>query len=615
MTLPEENALMTSLLRYASSRRLLAVAAVAAALLTAPVRVSAQSFDLMETTVADVHAALRSGSLTCRALVSAYLDRIEAYDQVGPTLNSVQTINPEALREADVLDELQTDGDWAGPLHCVPVLLKDQVETVGMPTTFGSALFEGWVSDRDATIVTRLRDAGAIILAKTNMGEFASRYVGSAFGIIRNPYDTDRNPSGSSGGTAVAVAANFGLVGIGEDTSGSVRGPAAVTSLVGLRPTLELVSTYGMMPANPTQDTMGPMTRSVLDAARVLDAIAGWDPNDPPTAESVGRVPSSYVEVVERSAGVPRRVGVVRQSMSASTDTTDADFVEVRSVLDRAIARLPGLGIEVVEDVDIPDLDVLRGLGNSFETEAATDGYLAELNDPPVSSFREILLSGVVNPWRAHSMWSLAGKSVADPGYLEVISKRERVRVAVLAVMAELELDALVYATFDHQPTRIAPDVESNPRPQDGYGWGDNRGLSPAIGFPALSVPAGFTSDDLPVGLEFLGRPYTEGELLEMGHRFEQATRLRRPPASTPRLSGRCHAHADAGGPLRFCRGALGGLLRTGSAGPHGAACGRRTLPRACLRPAVQRRGRAGLSRRPGQGPDPRHPGRRYLAW
>ena len=225
---------------------------------------AAQGFEVEEATIADVHGALLSGELTCVGLVQSYLDRIEAYDRQGPRLNAIATLNPGALQEAARLDDALAVGGLTGPLHCIPVLLKDQVETSDMPTTYGSALFADFVPERDATIVTRVKDAGAIIHAKTNMGEFASRYVGSGFGVIRNAYDPRRNPSGSSGGTSVGVAANFGMVGIGEDTGGSIRGPAAVASLVGLRPTLELVSRFGLMPANPTTDTQGPITRTVM---------------------------------------------------------------------------------------------------------------------------------------------------------------------------------------------------------------------------------------------------------------------------------------------------------------------------------------------------------------
>jgi Asp-tRNA(Asn)/Glu-tRNA(Gln) amidotransferase A subunit family amidase len=496
----------------------------------------AQAFQVVEATIADAHAAMTAGDLTCRDLVQAYLHRIAAYDQVGPKLNTVQTLNPRALEEADSLDRAFRSGGFVGPLHCVPVLLKDQVETRDMPTTYGSALFEGFVSERDATIVTRLETAGAIILAKTNMGEFASRYVGSAFGIIRNAYDPRRNPSGSSGGSASGVAANLGMVAIGEDTGGSIRGPAAVSNLVGLRPTLQLVSTHGMMPANPTQDTMGPMTRTVRDAAMVLDAIAGYDPNDPKTAYAVGHVPAAYTAFLDDAHLRGARIGVVRQPQDSQADPSSEDYRQVWTVMEQALETLADLGAEVLDPLVIPEMEVVGNIGNDFETEQATDAYLAELADPPFTTYRDILLSGVVTPWRARGMWGSAGKTTDDPGYLTVLQKREALRTAVLKAMADHGMDALVYATFDHQPTLIAQDAETNPTPADGYGRGDNRGLSPAIGFPALTVPAGFTTDGLPVGLELLSRPFTEGLLLGYGFAFEQATHHRRPPASAPPL-------------------------------------------------------------------------------
>ena len=285
---------------------------LAAAAATCTATAGAQQFDVMEATIPGVQAAMLAKRLTCRALVQAYLDRIAAYDQSGPALNAIQHVNARALTEADSLDAVLRAKGPRGPLHCVPVLLKDQIETKDMPTTYGSAIFKDFVPKRDATVVQRLEAAGAIVLAKTTMGEFAGRYVGSAAGVIRNAYDPTRNPSGSSGGSASGITANFGLVGIGEDTGGSIRGPAAVSSLVGLRPTLPLVSRFGMLPANPTQDTMGPMTRTVADAARLLDVMAGFDTNDPVTAYAVGHVPATYTASLVPTALRGARVGVIR---------------------------------------------------------------------------------------------------------------------------------------------------------------------------------------------------------------------------------------------------------------------------------------------------------------
>jgi len=506
-----------------------------ALLLALPIRLDAQRFELMEATIAGVHAAFASGRLTCHALVQSYLDRITAYDKSGPALNAIQFVNPRALEQADSLDAVWKSKGSRGSLHCVPVLLKDQVETSTMPTTYGSVLFKDFTPKRDATIVRRLMGAGAIILAKTTMGEFASRFVGSGFGIVRNAYDPTRNPSGSSGGSASGVAANFGLVGIGEDTGGSIRGPAAVSSLVGLRPTTPLVSRFGMMPANPTQDTMGPIARCVADAARVLDVIAGYDPNDPVTAETVGHVPASYLTALKPDALRGVRVGVLRTRRDSAVARAPEEFAKVRTVMEQALADLRKLGVEVVDSFVIPTLTDRR-VGNDFETEQATDAYLAEHANAPVKTLKDILLAGTVNPWRARGLMDLVGKRTTDPGYLTVMQQRAALRTQVLKAMADARLDAIVYATYDAPPTPIADDVLTNSRTADAYGRGDNRGLSPTIGFPALTVPAGFTSDSLPVGLEFLGRPFTEATLLSYGFAYEQATKHRRPPVTTPAL-------------------------------------------------------------------------------
>ncbi len=558
-----------------TNTRIALVLALAAPSLAAP-SLAAQQFDVMEATIPSVHAALDSKRLTCRQLVQSYLDRIAAYDQTGPTLNSIQHVNARALVEADSLDAVQRARGPRGPLHCVPVVLKDQIETIDMPTTYGSAVFKDFIPQRDATAVKRLEAAGAIIIAKTTMGEFASRYVGSAAGIIRNAYDPRRNPSGSSGGSASAVAANFGLVGIGEDTGGSIRGPAAVSSLVGLRPTLPLVSRFGMLPANPTQDTMGPMTRTVADAARVLDVLAGYDANDPVTAYSVGHIPATYTAALKTDALRGARIGVLRTRRDSTgsrgsvavangartsadsagvpataTDSavrrdslarrdsivrvTNVEYAKVRVMMERALADLRAQGAVIIDSLVVPTVPGRR-VGNDFETEEATDAYFAQHKNAPVKTLKEILLTGPVNPWRARGLIEYVGKRTSDADYLLVMQQREAQRVAVLKLMADQRLDAIVYMTYDAPPQLIAADVLTNPRPTDGYGLGDNRGLSPTLAWPALTVPAGFSSDSLPVGLEFLGRPWSESLLLGYGFAYEQATKHRRPPTTTPAL-------------------------------------------------------------------------------
>ena len=424
---------------------------------------------------------------------------------------------------------------------------------------YGSALFKDFTPTRDATVVQRLEAAGAIILAKTTMGEFASWHVSSAVGVIRNAYDPTRHPSGSSSGSGAAVAANFGLVGIGEDTGGSIRGPAAVEGLVGLRPTLPLVSRYGMMPANPSQDTMGPMTRTVADAARVLDVIAGYDPNDPVTAYTYGQMPATYTASLKPDALKGARIGILRsrrdttRRAAASTDTPAAalgrrealardsvEFAKVTPLFARAVARLKELGAELIDSITIN-----TGGGrfaNNFETEEATDKYLAQHPNAPYKTLKQILLAsggGMVAGERARALINLVGHSTTDPGFATLMLNREALRVELLKMMADQKLDAIIYATFDAQASEIPPDILTRVGAYGSYGYtrGDNRFLSPTLGWPAITVPMGFTSDSMPMGLEFLGRPFTEPKLLGFAFAYEQATRHRRPPRTMPPLA------------------------------------------------------------------------------
>jgi amidase len=502
-------------------------------------------FHLLEARIDDARRAIESGQITCRQLVQLYLNRIAAYDKTGPNLNALQTVNPRALEEADALDVSYKVSRAAGaagpvgPLHCVPVLVKDQIEARDMPTTYGSALFKDFIPARDATVVTRLKKAGALILGKTTMGEFAARYVSSAGGIVRNPYDPTRTASGSSGGTGSGVASSLALVGIGEDTGGSIRGPASVASLVGLRPTVALVSRFGMMPSSPSSDTVGPITRTVGDAALLLDVIAGYDPDDPMTAYAVGQTQPAYTAFLLTDGLKGARIGVIRDPMDPRTDTASEDYRKVRTVIDRALADLRRLGAEVIDPVTIPDLkDRIKKAyeNNQFEAERAINKYLAGHSNAPVKTLREILISGKVVPWRAISLINNVGRSPDEAGYLQVLQAREELRQIVLKLLADERLDALVYATFDHQPTLIADDVMTNPHTRDAHTLGNNRYLSPALGFPAIVVPAGFTSDSLPVGIEFLARAFSEGLLLKLAYAYEQATLHRRPPPTTPAL-------------------------------------------------------------------------------
>jgi amidase len=495
-------------------------------------------FTVVEATIDDVQAALRTHKLTCRRLVELYLDRIRAYDKAGPALNAVQTINPRALEEAERLDAAFSASGPVGPLHCVAVLVKDQIDTSDMPTTHGFVGFKDFVPAADATIVARLKRAGALILGKATMGEFASGYLSSASGPIRNAYDPRRSASGSSGGTGSGIAASFATVGIGEDTGGSIRGPAAVNNAVGLRPTLPLVSRHGMSPARPSTDTLGPITRTVRDTAITLDVIAGYDPADPETAAAVGRTPTSYTDALVRDGLRGVRIGVIREPMHATADPKSEDYRKVRAVFDRAVEELQRLGAQLVDPITIPNvIDRLNTAfdGNVFETEAAMNQYLAEHGNAPFRTLREILLSGRMVPSRAQTLMSVVGKSTGDIGYLQVLRVQQETRQLVFALMAEQRLDACMYATFDHQVGIMPDDAMTRPVVEDFAGIGNNRRLSPVLGFPAVAVPAGFTTDGVPVGIEFMARPFAEPTLLKIAFSYEQGTHHRRPPALTSR--------------------------------------------------------------------------------
>jgi amidase len=497
-------------------------------------------FRLIEATIDSIHEAMRAGQLSCRQLVQLYLNRIEAYDQQGPALNSVETVNPAALDEADRLDALFRTGQTAGPLHCIPVLVKDQVDTDDMPTTFGSAIFKDFIPTRNGTVIEKLKAAGAIVIAKNTMSEFAlSGYHGAAFGFCRNAYVPARSPGGSSCGTGVSVAANFGAIGVGEDTGGSIRTPSALNSLVGLRPTLGLISRHGMFPATPSRDTMGPMTRTVRDAALLLDAIAGYDASDPVTAYSVDRIPPTYTTFLTRDGLRGKRLGVISEPIGSGISTDAQDHQEIHAAMSAALSEITTLGAQIVDPVPIGAvISTLRSVQSQGETEAAIGEYLRSHPNAPVRTLQAIVVSpeGRVLPSQRAQLAEALGKTTSDPTWLRSQITREELRRQVLMLMADYELDALVYPTLEHSPPFIPADILTTYEREGSRG--SNAALSSAVGFPALTVPAGFTSEGLPIGFSFFGRPYSEGLLLQMAYAYEQAGPKRVPPSTTPPLPG-----------------------------------------------------------------------------
>lgn len=512
-----------------NGNRSIAFALILTASLLAGCR-SEATFQLEETTIAQIHAAMLDGNLTARDLVEAYLARIEAYDKQGPALNAIIVVNPNALTRAEELDRaLLETGELTGPLHGVPVIVKDNYDTHDLPTTAGSATLESSIPPDDSYQVRKIREAGAIVLAKSNMAEFAfSPYetVGSMLpGYTRNPYATNRVTAGSSGGTAAAVAANFGAVGLGTDTGNSIRGPSSHQALVGIRSTMGLTSRDGIIPLYLDRDIGGPMTRTVADAVAVFEVIVGYDPADPVTAASEGRVPESYRTYLNADGLRGARLGVVRQL--SNTETADPEVVQR---FDEALRDLETGGAVLVDPVEIAFPE-----GSLWCRRFRHDinAYLESLGpEAPVKSLEEIIESGRAHPsieQRLVTFQEIQGGPDENRGCLASLENSEHLRENVRTVLAEHELDALVYPSWSNPP-RLIGDL-TTPDGNNSYQ------LSPPTGFPAITVPMGYVGDGLPVGLQIFGDAFSEGRLIEIAYGYEQATLHRRSPASTPPLT------------------------------------------------------------------------------
>jgi len=487
-----------------------------------------RALELVEATIPQLQAALQAGTVTSHDLVSMYLARIDAYDQKGPALNAVSVTNRNALSEADARDGERRAGAQRGLLHGIPVIVKDNYDTADLQTAAGSRALAGWVPPDYAFLVRKLREAGVIIIAKSNMHEFAYGIttLGSLFGQTRNPCALDRNPGGSSGGTGAAIAANFAAAGMGSDTCGSIRIPASHNSLVGLRGTQGLASRSGIIPLSSTQDIAGPITRTVTDLAIMLDATVGYDPTDAQTAASVGNIPQSYTDYLQLTGLHGARIGL----LSALLGSDPAD-TEVAAVVRGAVEQMKGQGAEIV-DVAIPDLsELLTDRANGFlvlrqDFKFDFSAYLAAHPSAPVHSLEEVLGSGKFHPAVEANLRNSEAVETRDTAeYLAHSVKRNLLREAVLKAMADNRVDALAYPTIRRKANVVGEQQ-----------MGSNCQLSANSGLPAITVPGGFTPDGLPVGVELLGRAWSEPQLIKLAYAYEQATRHRRPPTSTPPL-------------------------------------------------------------------------------
>jgi Asp-tRNA(Asn)/Glu-tRNA(Gln) amidotransferase A subunit family amidase len=487
---------------------------------------------------------MQAGTLTCHNLVQQYLDRINAYDQQGPTINSMLYVNPASLEQADALDQDFRRTHKLKPLGCIPIVLKDNFGTADMPTTAGALTLKGAQPEKDAFAVKRLREAGALILGKANLQEFASGgiSVSSLGGQVKNPYDLTRTPGGSSGGTGAAVAANFAAAGTGSDTGGSIRSPSSATSLVGLRPTRGLISRDGIVPLSFTQDTIGPMTRNVADTARLLDEMVGYDPNDPVTALSVGNIPKTYTAFLQNGLK-GARLGLLTNLLGSGPE-----YEQVNEVMAKAIDALKEQGAVIVrlEDASL-DTGMLTAKFrlNEPEFKAALNRYLQQQGSRvPVHSLAEIIASGQYHKPTLEKFFAAAESYEDGPNSADYKDRRMRmdeVRIEVADLMAKNQLDALVYP---HQKCLVLPIGATFQKDRNGI-------VAALAGFPAIEVPAGFSTPTpdapigVPVGIEFLGRAWAEPELIKLAFGFEQATHLRKPPVSTPILAASKGAKSD----------------------------------------------------------------------
>jgi len=491
-------------------------------------------FVLIEATISDIHTAFINNEITCQKLVMRYIDRIKHYDQ-SSKLNSIILINPNAQNSAKQLDQQFLNSQTLKPLHCIPVILKDNFDTGDMPTEAGSIALKGSIPPDDAFMVRKLREAGAIVIAKSNMGEWAfSPYdtISSTHGETRNAYDLTRVPAGSSGGTASAVAANFGVIGMGSDTGNSIRGPASHLALVGIRSTIGATSRDGIVPLVLNRDIGGPLMRTVKDTAKVYGIIAGYDTADPITNAVKGNAQTDYSKNLSVDGLKGVRLAVLTQIYADET----TDF-EIENLMEKAIKDLSSAGAVIVNDFQIPGFDELRkatGFCSRFRFDIKN--YFDSLGrHAPVHSLEEVISKNLYRKENQGAMDWAMGVSIKpaeqEPPcvYVDGDPRRKQFLMAVLKAMNSEKIDAIIYPTWSNPPRKLG-DSESP--------HGNNSPIiAPHTGQPAITVPMGYVNGNLPAGLQMLGRPFSEAKLLQYAYTYEQQTKHRKPPSQFGRIN------------------------------------------------------------------------------
>jgi amidase len=495
----------------------------------------APSFNIVEATIDDIHAGYKSGQLTCRQVVQMYLDRIEAFDKKGPNINAIITANRDALKEADRLDSSYKTSGPVGALHGIPVIMKDQADVKGMPTTLGSVLFKDYYPDRDSFVAEKIKKAGAVILAKATLGELGGGDThGSLFGSTRNPYDTERTVGGSSGGSAASVAANYSTVAVGQEGLASIRRPSTWNCITGMRPSAGLVSRGGVYGCWPEVfGSLGPMARTIKDLATLLDAMAGYDPEDPITARGVGHIPDTFAKFLNKDGLKGARLGILRESIGLNAEPDSEDFKKISEVFDRTVGELKAAGAEIVDPIVIPKIKELlaKRSGAPGETDESFKNYYGRSAKPPFKTPQEASASPDFAKVVKRSQDRFKRTPDAARHY-ESLRAKDELMTNFLKVMADHRLDAIVHKAVEHQPTLIKDGIAPP--------FVDQKGAPHLNTFlvyvPTIVVPAGFTRDNLPAGVCFIGRPYNDGNMIKFAYAYEQATHHRRPPASTTAL-------------------------------------------------------------------------------